>query len=186
MVAAFRRAPALALTCSDMRWQRGISVFALLAVAMVPALSGCRARAAKAQTPERPVAPSDALLPAGELEHRWVSPKPNRCPDVPFPAPGQVPPQEEAEQRTSVLGMRSALQACGRQFLERHPFSTGGTIRVTLVIDCEGDVTRVTGLTSDTDRAFAACVMRTAVLTPFKPPSAGIARLYLPVAISMK
>lgn len=77
--------------------------------------------------------------------------------------------------------MRAALQACGRQFVERHPASNGGTIRITVVIDCEGDVTRVTGVTRDTDRAFAACVMRTAVLTPFEPPSAGIAKLDLPV-----
>ena len=78
--------------------------------------------------------------------------------------------------------MRPALQTCGRQFLERHPASTGGTIRVTAVIDCEGYVSLVTGVTSDTDRAFAACVMRTVVLTPFDPPSAGIARLNLPVS----
>lgn len=157
-----------------MRSARGLVVFWLL-------LAGCRAPAKEAHAPSSAVAPADAALPGEEQVHRWVSPKPRRCPDVAFPAPGQVSAEEEAARRRSALGMRAALQTCGRQFIERHPWSNGGTIRVTVVIDCDGDVTQVTAVTRDTDRAFAACVMRTAVLTPFDPPSAGIARLDLPI-----
>ena len=176
----------VALPLSEMSLKRGLVVFSPLALALGTALGGCRAPAPKTQAPARPVAPADATLPEEELEHRWVSPKPNRCPDVPFPAPGQVSPQELAAQRQATLAMRPALQACGRQFLDRHPFTDGGTIRVTIVIDCEGEVTRVTGATRDTDRAFAACVMRTAVLTAFNPPSAGIGRIQLPVTFHAK
>jgi hypothetical protein len=173
------------LTSADMSSVRQF-VFCLLAATFGAGLVGCRAPESKTQTPAAPVAPADAVLPDDEQVHRWVSPKPNRCPVVPFPAPGQVPPDEEAARRTSALNMRPALQTCGREFLARHPYSDGGTIRVTLVIDCEGDVTAVTGATRDTDRAFAACVMRAAVLTPFDPPSAGIARLGVPVTLGTK
>lgn len=169
-----------------MRSSGGLVVSWLLAPAVATALAACRAPATETHAPTAPVRAADATLPSEEQVHRWVSPKPSRCPDVPLPAPGQVPPDETAAQKKSALAMRPALQACGRQFLERHPFSDGGTIHLTLVIDCEGDVIRVTGVTRDTDRAFAACVMRTAVLTPFAPPSTGIDKLDLPVTLGMR
>ena len=145
------------------------------------ALSGCYAPKAGTKR-SRPVSAADAAIPKErDHVHLWVSPKPNQCPDATLPAPGQTPPEEEAKYAAAVHGMRPAFRACFTAFTARHPWSSGGSAKLALSVDCNGQVTRMRAVVNGIDRAMAACLMRAALATPFEPPSAGIARVDVPV-----
>jgi hypothetical protein len=150
-------------------------------LAVTSALGGCYATKAGAKR-SRPVSAADSALPKDrDHVHLWVSPKPNRCPDATLPAPGQTPPEEEAKNAAAVHGLRPAFRACLTSFTARHPWSSGGSAKLALSVDCNGQVTRMRAVVNDIDRAMAACLMRAALATRFEPPSAGVALVNIPV-----
>jgi hypothetical protein len=148
---------------------------------VLAALAGCSGPRAGAKG-ARPVTPADAEI-RREYTHVWVSPKPNRCPDARLPAPGQTPARESARSTELVRGLRPAFRACFERFIDRHPLTSGGSVRLTLGVDCEGRVTRMRAVVQNVDRAMTACMMRAALATRFDPPSAGIAVIDVPVAL---
>jgi hypothetical protein len=159
--------------------KRAVSLIPLLGVLVT--LAGCSGPRAGAKG-ARPVTPADAEIQR-EHTHVWVSPKPNRCPDARLPAPGQTPARERARTTELVRGLRPAFRACFERFVDRHPLTSGGSVRLTLGVDCEGRVTRMRALVRNVDRAMTACMMRAALATRFDPPSAGIAVVDIPTTL---
>jgi hypothetical protein len=141
----------------------------LLACATVPRTS-----------PVKPIPPRDAAIPEGEAVHNWVRPQQNQCPDARLPAPGETTPEEEASYRKTLVGLRPAFALCAKPFFDRHPFFSAGGVRLTLGVDCEGEVVSARAAAQGLDRAMVACLMRAAVTTRFDPPRAGIARVGVP------
>jgi hypothetical protein len=144
------------------------------------ALAGCHAPKASTNG-MKPVAAADAKISPGEQVHVWVSPKPTQCPDATLPAPGQTPPEETARRGQLVRRMKPAFRTCFERFMDRHPWSSGGRVRLELGVDCEGRVTRMRAAAGNIDRAMAACLMRVALATRFDPPSAGIGIVSIPM-----
>jgi hypothetical protein len=143
------------------------------------ALSACYAPKAHTK-PSKPISAADAKIPEGEQVHVWVEPKPNACPDATLPAPGETPAEEEAKRQQLVRSMRPGFRTCFERFVDRHPWTSGGRVRLELRLDCEGKVTRMRAAANNIDRAMTACLMRVARAARFEPPSAGIGVVSIP------
>ncbi len=157
------------------------ALFFMPLLGAVVTLAGCHGPKPGAQG-SRPVTVADAEVQR-EHVHVWVSPKPNRCPDAKLPAPGETPARESARYTELVRGMRPAFRACFERFVDRHPMTSGGSVRLALSVDCAGRVTRMRAAVKNVDRAMTACMMRAALATRFDPPTAGIAVVSVPITL---